>query len=114
MFQIDFRNFGKFVQQGDFVYVDPPYEPLSSTSSFTAYAKGGFSQTDQKALADMLEGLSDRCDWMASNSTAPFIEQLYDRPGMHKHSVMASRAINSVAAGRGKIRELLITNYAVQ
>ncbi len=109
----DFRDFTKYVSQGDFVYLDPPYEPISRTSSFTAYAKDGFSQADQKSLADMLDGLGDQCEWMASNSTAPFIEQLYDRTGMYKHYVMASRSINSVGSGRGKIQELVITNYQI-
>lgn len=109
----EFRSFGKYVQDGDFVYADPPYEPLSQTSSFTAYAKDGFTREDQTALAEMLRRLGDRCEWMASNSTAVFIEELYDRPGMYKHYVMASRSINSVASGRGKIRELLVTNYEV-
>ncbi|MBM4366435.1 MAG: Dam family site-specific DNA-(adenine-N6)-methyltransferase [Deltaproteobacteria bacterium] len=109
----EFRSLGKHVHEGDFVYADPPYEPLSQTSSFTAYAKDGFSRDDQAALAAMLSGLSDQCQWMASNSTATLIENLYDRPGMYKHYVMASRSINSVASGRGKIRELLVTNYEV-
>ena len=48
---------------------------------------------------------------MLSNSTADLIEALYERPGMYKHHVLASRSINSVSAGRGKIRELAVTNY---
>ncbi len=108
-----FRDCERFIADGDFVYLDPPYEPLSATSSFTAYAKDAFTRDDQTALRDMLLRLTDRCQWMASNSTAEFIEALYDEPGMFKHHVLASRSINSVSAGRGKIRELVVTSYPV-
>ena len=106
-----FRDCERFVDDGDFVYLDPPYEPLSATSSFTAYAKDAFTRDDQTALRDLLLRLAGRCEWMASNSTAEFIESLYDQPGMFKHHVLASRSINSVSAGRGKIRELVVTSY---
>lgn len=108
-----FRDCERFIADGDFVYLDPPYEPLSATSSFTAYAKDAFTRDDQTALRNMLIRISDRCQWMASNSTAEFIEALYDCKGMYKHHVLASRSINSVSAGRGKISELVVTNYAV-
>jgi len=106
-----FRECERFIADGDFVYLDPPYEPISATSSFTAYAKDAFTRDDQTALRDILQRASLRCQWMASNSTAAFIESLYSQPGMFKHHVLASRSINSVAQGRGKIRELVVTNY---
>ena len=108
-----FRDCERFIRDGDFVYLDPPYEPLSATSSFTAYAKDAFTRDDQTALRDLLVRIGRRCDWMASNSTSEFIESLYEQPGMYKHHVLASRSINSVGAGRGKIRELLVTSYRV-
>lgn len=101
----------RFIADGDFAYFDPPYEPLSATSSFTAYAKDAFTQADQTALRDLLIRISGRCQWMASNSTAALTEKLYDQPQMYKHHVLASRAINSAKEGRGKIPELLVTNY---
>lgn len=106
-----YRNCSQYIQDGDFVYLDPPYEPLSRTSSFTAYAKDDFTQEDQLALCKMLDGLGRRVKWMLSNSTAPLIEELYEKPMMYKNYVMASRSINSVGGGRGRIRELVITNY---
>ena len=109
-----FQSLEAYVQDGDFVYVDPPYAPLSHTASFTAYAKDGFTDEDQRALAELLARVSPRCQWMASNSTAPLVEALYDRPGWFKHPVSASRAINSKGSGRGKIPELLVTNYPVE
>lgn len=107
----DFRQAESFIGDSDFVYLDPPYEPLSRTSSFTAYAKEDFSREDQKALRDLLERISNRCDWMLSNSTAPLIEELYERPGWFKHTVFATRAINSKAGGRGRVPERVVTNY---
>ncbi len=106
-----FQDCERYIRDGDFVYLDPPYEPLSTTSSFNAYARDGFSAADQTALRDLLERISPRVQWMLSNSTADLIEALYERPGMYKHHVLASRSINSVSAGRGKIRELAVTNY---
>lgn len=106
-----FNNCEQYVEAGDFVYLDPPYEPLSATSSFTAYAKDAFTREDQVALRDLLERMTHRCQWMMSNSTAEFIETLYARPNMYKYHVLASRAINSVSQGRGKIQELVVTNY---
>ncbi|HNC96645.1 MAG TPA: DNA adenine methylase, partial [Myxococcota bacterium] len=108
-----FRQCEDYISAGDFVYLDPPYEPLSPTSSFTAYAKDTFTLEDQTALRDLLARISPRCQWMLSNSTAATIEALYDQPGMYKFHVLAARSINSVAKGRGKIPELLVTNYAV-
>ncbi len=106
-----FRDCERFIADGDFVYLDPPYEPMSATSSFTAYTKDAFTRADQTALRDTLLRLASRCQWMASNSTAEFIESLYDQPRLFKHHVQASRLINSVSAGRGKIQELVVTNY---
>ncbi|CAK0763609.1 Site-specific DNA-methyltransferase (adenine-specific) [Gammaproteobacteria bacterium] len=110
----DFRKLDEFIQEGDFVYLDPPYEPLSATSSFTAYAKERFTAENQRTLRDLLIQVSSRCQWLLSNSTAPLIEELYEQPGMYKHYIHAGRAINSKAEGRGHIPELVVTNYQVQ
>ena len=106
-----FQKCTDYIGQGDFVYFDPPYEPLSRTSSFTSYAKDDFTPANQRELHDLVDSLTGRCDWMLSNSTAPLIEELYDTPRFHKHHVLASRSINRNAEGRGKIQELLVTNY---
>lgn len=110
----DFRDLGRWVEPGDFVYADPPYEPLSPSSSFTSYAEGGFGQADQRDLLATLQALPASCRWMTSNSTAPFIEALYDVPGVWKHHVQATRNINSKAAGRGRIPELVAMNYEMR
>lgn len=97
--------------KGDFIYFDPPYAPLSATSSFISYTKVGFDAADQKRLADLYRALDDRgCLLMLSNSSAPLVYELYD--GFAIHEISARRAINSKADGRGLITELLVTNFS--
>ena len=104
-------------QAGDFLYFDPPYVPLSSTSAFGAYTAGRFSMTDQERLCDVVTRLAGRgCSVMLSNSSAPSIERMYRRvassssTGLSLWRVPARRAINSRASGRGYVDELLLTN----
>ncbi|MBD1872733.1 DNA adenine methylase [Nodosilinea sp. FACHB-131] len=93
---------------GDFVYFDPPYHPLSSTSSFTGYSRYGFTGADQERLAAVFRTLvSQGQRVMLSNSDCEFIRELYQ--GFTMHPILAARAINSRAGRRGKIGELLIT-----
>lgn len=97
-------------KQGDFVYFDPPYHPLNTTSSFTSYQAGGFSDEDQIRLRDEFVRLSNKgCKVMLSNSDTPLINELYEQFNIHK--IYAARAINSKGDGRGKILEVLVTNY---
>jgi len=106
----DFEVLLNLAQPGDLVYFDPPYEPLSATSSFTSYTTGGFSSEDQRRLAAVFRTLDSRgCLLMLSNSSAPLIYQLYQ--GYHIHNISARRAINSKPDGRGVILELLVTNF---
>jgi DNA adenine methylase len=95
---------------GDFIYLDPPYEPLNRTSNFTEYQAGGFVQEDQRKLAEIYRGLSEKgCLVMMSNSTAKLIYELYSEYFINKITV--SRGINATKSIRGKIEELIITNY---
>jgi DNA adenine methylase len=99
-------------KRGDLVYFDPPYHPLSKTSSFTSYSEDSFSEIDQTRLRDSFLALSEKgCYVMLSNSFSPFIKKLYSQPGIYLHEVFAARFINVVAAKRGKIKEYLITNF---
>ncbi|NUN14008.1 MAG: DNA adenine methylase [Myxococcales bacterium] len=104
-----------WAKPGDFVYFDPPYEPLSQSSSFRAYHKNGFNRTDQQRLAELVDQLTKRgVNVMLSNSTAPFIIQLYpQRDGLRLHRVTATRFINSNKDKRGAIQELVVTNYKI-
>jgi DNA adenine methylase len=97
-------------KSGDFIYLDPPYEPLSTTSSFTAYHENGFTSKDQTDLRDLFIELDKRgCYVMLSNSTAPLIKELYK--DYKQIEVQAARNINAKATGRGKITELVVLNY---
>lgn len=94
----------------DFVYLDPPYEPVSRTASFTAYGAGGFDRDDQRRLASVFRWLDDRgCKVMLSNSDVPFIRELYE--GFHIDTVQCRRAINCKGTARGYVSELVVRNY---
>lgn len=94
----------------DFVYFDPPYYPLSATSSFTRYSRDGFSPDDQIRLRDTFADLAELgVQVMLSNSDCEFVRDLYQ--DFRIHSIAASRSINSKASKRGKITEVLVTSY---
>lgn len=95
---------------GDFVYLDPPYAPLSPTASFTAYAKDGFTQEDQIALREYCDLLSRRgVRFMMSNSATDLILEQYADYDIT--FVKAKRAINSKATKRGAVDEVIVKNY---
>lgn len=97
---------------GDFVYFDPPYAPLNSTSNFTSYNRHGFDINAQKRLADTFDRLTaERCSVMLSNSDTPLIRELYGEKGYRLIEIQARRFINSKADRRGPVTELLILNY---
>lgn len=96
--------------QGDFVYLDPPYQPLSVTASFTTYTSSGFEESDQRRLATLYHALDRRgVLLMLSNSDTPLIRELYR--SFRITELQARRAINCRPEGRGPITELLILNY---
>jgi DNA adenine methylase len=92
---------------GDFLYFDPPYDPVTTTANFTSYSAGGFAADDQRELARTAKALVERgCKVMLSNSDTPFIRSLYK--GMRVERVKCPRAINSNAQKRGDVDELVI------
>lgn len=103
------------VTENSFVYFDPPYRPLTKTSSFTSYSTFLFDDEAQRRLASVFLALAKRkATWvMLSNSDTgdDFFPQLYGKKGITIGKVHASRMINSKAEGRGRITELVITNY---
>ena len=117
---IDARDFEQTVavaRAGDFVYLDPPYAPVTETARFTGYTADGFSCADQERLQRVVIDLAARGCWvLLNNSSAPIITRLYDgneqtvAVGIHAYTVSASRAINSNATKRGAVTEYLITN----
>ena len=112
----DFTTTADAARAGEFVYFDPPYAPLSQTARFTAYTAGCFSDRDQEALQQVVLTLAGRgCSVLVSNSDAPIVRALYATAparaaGLRVHRIQARRAINSRAAGRGPVTELVITN----
>lgn len=106
----DFAESLQYTEENDFVYLDPPYQPLSKTSSFTGYTKSGFDENEQRRLAEVYRGLDKKgCKVMLSNSETRLIEQLYQDYRIEK--VSAGRAISCQGSGRGKISEFVILNY---
>ena len=96
-------------QAGDFVYLDPPYQPLSSTSYFTAYTKDSFTLADQRHLAEVLRELDARgVRFILNNHDTDELRALYT--GFRIEVALASRMINSRADRRGEVRELIVTN----
>jgi DNA adenine methylase len=104
----DFASVVKEAGRGDFVYFDPPYVPLSVTSSFTSYTSRGFGHQEQKRLRDTARKLKKRgVRVLLSNSSAPSVCDLYAE-GFDITKVSATRLVNSKATARGAIVELLI------
>lgn len=106
----DYAEVLKGARKGAFVYLDPPYDPVSDTSSFTGYDKNGFDRNEQirlKQTCDMLnkKGIS----FLLSNSATDFILELYKDYKIE--IVKAKRAINSKADKRGEIDEVLVRNF---
>jgi DNA adenine methylase len=92
----------------DFVYFDPPYQPVSETASFTSYTAGDFGEDDQRELARVARNQARAgCAVMVSNSDTPFIRELYQ--GFDVATVECNRQINSRASARGAVREVIIT-----
>lgn len=108
----DFESVVTTAVAGDFVYFDPPYVPLSPTSSFTSYNKHGFGQADQERLAETVARLTKKdVSVMLSNSSAELVYELYGRSSYRLIEIQARRNINSKANRRGPVKELLILNY---
>ena len=106
----DFEKAVLDVQPGDFVYFDPPYIPLSETSAFTSYTHEGFSYDDQVRLRDTFKKLSDTGAYvMLSNSSSFLVEELYQ--DFNIHYVEATRTNGAKSSSRGKISEIIVTNY---
>ena len=106
----DFEEAVKDVEAGDFVYFDPPYIPLSETSSFTSYTHEGFSYEDQVRLRDTFKKLDEKGAYvMLSNSSSPLVGELYKDFNIHK--VSATRTNGAKSSSRGKIDEIIVTNY---
>jgi DNA adenine methylase len=106
----DFEEAVKDAKKGNFIYLDPPYDPVSDSSSFTGYTLNGFGKDEQQRLKNVCDELNSRgCRFLLSNSATNFILDLYS--GYRIDLVKANRNINSIGTNRGAIDEVLIRNY---
>lgn len=109
----DYRKVTKLAKPGDFVYLDPPYDPINETSAFVSYQKEGFTKDHQIELRDEVVRLTKLgIPILLSNSDTKFIRKIYSEPRLFKiESVQVRRAIGASAASRGNVSEVLVTNY---
>lgn len=106
----DFAKCTAKAASGDFIYYDPPYDPVSDTSSFTAYTNGDQGDSFQVRVSEDFKKNHDRgVHCLLSNSDTPLIRELYK--DFEIIEVQAKRQINSDASKRGNVTELLIKNY---
>lgn len=109
----DYKDAIKNAKKGAFVYLDPPYHPISYSSSFTGYTHNGFGMEQQQELKHICDKLSERgVKFLLSNSYCDFILDLYKDYEIKQ--VSAKRAINSKADKRGEVGEVLIANYEIK
>jgi DNA adenine methylase len=107
---MSFEKVLDFAKKDDFIYFDPPYYPLKNKKSFTTYTKDPFMEKEQKLLSNVFKKLDKKgCSVMLSNSNTKFIKDLY--PDYNIHLVQATRMINCNGKNRGKINEVVVTNY---
>jgi DNA adenine methylase len=110
----DFAAVTRKLGKDDFVYFDPPYVPVSKTSSFTSYASDGFGPEEQERLASELARLKARgVRAMLSNAGTAEGVALYEKHAFHVEKIRAARMINSDATKRGDVDELIVTTYEV-
>ena len=103
----DYREAVASAARGDFVYFDPPYDPVTPTANFTSYTANAFGPDQQRELAATARALVARgCKVMLSNSDTPFIRSIYK--GFAIDRVKCARAINSNAAKRGEVDEVIV------
>ena len=106
----DYKMALKKLRKGAFVYFEPPYMPISSSSSFTGYTENGFDKKQQIELKEECDRLNSRgIKFLLSNSDHPFIRDLYK--DYEIITVRAKRSINSNSNKRGEINEVLVRNY---
>ena len=108
----DFESVLKDVKKGDFVYFDPPYQPVSNTANFTSYTHKSFTIDDLERLADLCLNLDSKgCKVMLSNSNSNDVEKMFKGKEWSIKKIQANRAINSDSKKRTGHYELLIKNY---
>ncbi|MGN0893438.1 MAG: DNA adenine methylase [Succinivibrio sp.] len=107
----DYATLADEIDEDSFVYLDPPYFPVSKTANFTSYQSGQFAVSEQHRLFDFCLSLHKRgIRFLLSNSDVPEARELYK--GFHIETIEVSRRINSVSSRRNAVNELAIMNYS--
>lgn len=110
IFNTDYEEVFENIEKGSFVYLDPPYHPVTKNSNFTGYTQGGFDMYDQIRLRDFCDKLDkDGIKFLLSNSATPLIIDIYKNYEINY--VKAIRSINSNGKKRGEVDEVIIKNY---
>ena len=104
----DYRESENFIDEKTFVYIDPPYLPLNTSSSFTSYTENDFSDKEQIELTEYIDLLNKKKAKIVISNSDPKNNNIDDN---NINRVKATRILNSNASLRGAINELLITNY---
>lgn len=113
----DYKDCADFIDGNTFVYIDPPYRPLTVTASFTSYNENEFGDQQQIELGRFIDEISQKGARVVASNSDPknsdenddFFDNLYAKYNIDR--VSAKRMINSKATGRGNVNELLICNY---
>ena len=113
----DYKVCANFIDKNTFVYIDPPYRPLTKTASFTSYAEIGFDDNEQIALGKFVDIISSKNAKIIISNSDPkntdendhFFEEIYSQYRIDR--VNAKRMINCNANSRGEVKELLISNF---
>lgn len=113
----DYRKSAEFIDRNTFVYLDPPYRPLTDTANFTAYTENLFSDTEQIELAEFVDRMNQKGAKIVVSNSDPknfnmednFFDNIYSNHKIKR--VEANRIINCNSAARGKINELIISNF---
>lgn len=114
----DYKECKSFINDKTFVYIDPPYRPLTQTQAFTSYSENGFTDKEQIELRNFIEEISKKGAKVVASNSDPkntdvddnFFDDLYKNFEIKR--VYAARAVNSKGNGRGKISEILISNFS--
>ena len=109
----DYNESLKRIHADDLVYIDPPYEPISTTSNFNSYTSERFDEVEQTRLFKFCQALTrKRARFLLSNSSALWLRHLYRKDKRFKIGfVKAQRSINSDKHGRGPVTEIVVRNY---
>jgi DNA adenine methylase len=112
IFNTDYANILQNVDKNSFIYLDPPYHPISESLNFTGYIQGGWDEFDQIRLREVCDDLTKRgIKFLLSNSSAALIKDQYKEYNIQ--TIKANRAINSDGSNRGEVEEVLIRNYEI-